>query len=65
MLHALTLLQCVILSFPAGQAGVSDWNNALKLGYDPEVEVFPEWLTTQVIHHMCYNTTNPLLNVSS
>ena len=27
---------------------VSDWNNALKLGYDPETEAYPDWLTQQV-----------------
>jgi len=24
--------------------GVTDWNNALKLGFDPEAEEYPEWL---------------------
>lgn len=37
----------------AGFAGVSDWNNALKLGYDPEAEIYPEWLTAQVGTVMC------------
>lgn len=27
-----------------GCFGISDWNNALKLGYDPSREVWPEWL---------------------
>jgi len=27
---------------------VTDWNNALKLGYDPGSEAYPEWLTSQV-----------------
>lgn len=31
-----------------GQRDVSDWNNALKLGYDPEAEGYPEWLLAQV-----------------
>ncbi|GBF88954.1 xylulose kinase [Raphidocelis subcapitata] len=30
-----------------GRAGVSDWNNALKLGFDPEAEAYPAWLTDQ------------------
>ncbi|GFR50176.1 hypothetical protein Agub_g12343 [Astrephomene gubernaculifera] len=32
---------------PYGNAGVSDWNNALKLGYDPASESYPGWLATQ------------------
>lgn len=31
-----------------GQRGVSDWNNALKLGYDPGAQAYPEWLMKQV-----------------
>jgi hypothetical protein len=31
-----------------GQRGVSDWNNALKLGYDPGTEAYPQWLAQQV-----------------
>ncbi|WVZ62819.1 hypothetical protein U9M48_012519 [Paspalum notatum var. saurae] len=30
-----------------GQYGVSDYNNALKVGYDPEVDAYPSWLTSQ------------------
>lgn len=26
----------------------SDWNNTLKLGYDPEAEQWPPWLISQV-----------------
>lgn len=29
---------------------ISDYNNVLKLGYDPAVEAFPEWLSSQVSH---------------
>ncbi|GLC37560.1 hypothetical protein PLESTB_001760900 [Pleodorina starrii] len=28
-------------------SGVTDWNNALKLGYDPELESYPAWLAQQ------------------
>ncbi|EFJ40231.1 hypothetical protein VOLCADRAFT_40978, partial [Volvox carteri f. nagariensis] len=28
-------------------SGISDWNNALKLGYDPETESYPAWLAEQ------------------
>ncbi len=31
-----------------GRRGVSDWNNALKLGFDPALEGYPEWLLRQV-----------------
>lgn len=27
-----------------GRIGISDWNNALKLGFDPELEAWPQWL---------------------
>ncbi|TXG64621.1 hypothetical protein EZV62_011615 [Acer yangbiense] len=30
-----------------GKLGVSDYNNALKVGYDPEVESYPLWLLSQ------------------
>eukprot|EP00775_Hariotina_reticulata_P007510 gene7510-7720_t len=30
-----------------GRPGVSDWNNALKLGFDPETESYPQWLSSQ------------------
>ncbi len=26
-----------------GQLGISDWHNALKLGYDPAAEAYPDW----------------------
>ena len=26
----------------------SDWNNTLKLGYDPQAEQWPSWLMSQV-----------------
>jgi len=31
-----------------GRRDCSDWNNALKLGFDPEVEGYPDWLLKQV-----------------
>ncbi|MBA0602063.1 hypothetical protein Gorai_002259 [Gossypium raimondii] len=30
-----------------GQLGVSDYNNALKVGYDPEADSYPDWLLSQ------------------
>ncbi|XVF01025.1 hypothetical protein REPUB_Repub04eG0052200 [Reevesia pubescens] len=30
-----------------GQLGVSDYNNALKVGYDPELDSYPPWLLSQ------------------
>ncbi|CAA3017317.1 xylulose kinase isoform X1 [Olea europaea subsp. europaea] len=30
-----------------GKLGVSDYNNALKVGYDPEIEFYPPWLLLQ------------------
>ena len=37
------LLCAALLGVPAGACG-SDWNNALKLGYDPEADAWPAWL---------------------
>lgn len=37
-----------ILGRMTGRYGVSDWNNALKLGYDPERLCWPEWVTRLV-----------------
>ena len=31
-----------------GRRDVSDWNNALKLGFDPAAERWPAWLASQV-----------------
>lgn len=33
-----------------GQPGISDYNNALKLGYDPQSLSYPDWLTALDIH---------------
>ncbi|GLU02850.1 hypothetical protein SLE2022_200830 [Rubroshorea leprosula] len=30
-----------------GELGVSDYNNALKVGYDPELDSYPPWLLSQ------------------
>ncbi|KAK2978274.1 hypothetical protein RJ640_017125 [Escallonia rubra] len=30
-----------------GKLGVSDYNNALKVGYDPELDAYPPWLLCQ------------------
>jgi len=31
-----------------GRWAASDWNNCLKLGYDPAAQAFPDWLASQV-----------------
>ncbi|CAK9326485.1 unnamed protein product [Citrullus colocynthis] len=36
-----------LLSFLHGKLGVSDYNNALKVGYDPEIDSYPPWLLAQ------------------
>jgi len=33
-----------VLSQLTGVPGISDWNNALKLGFDPETLTWPDWL---------------------
>ena len=40
-----------------GRGDVSDWNNTLKLGFDPGEEAYPAWLQAQVRS----NPTRPLL----
>ncbi|XP_023641006.1 uncharacterized protein LOC17889870 isoform X1 [Capsella rubella] len=35
-----------------GKLGVSDYNNALKVGYDPESESYPSWLLSQPYSHL-------------
>jgi sugar (pentulose or hexulose) kinase len=41
----LALHQCDwVLGRLTGRFGISDWNNALKLGYDPQNEDWPEWI---------------------
>jgi len=34
-----------VLGQLSGRFGISDWNNSLKLGYDPQMEHWPEWLS--------------------
>ncbi|XP_039142162.1 D-ribulose kinase isoform X1 [Dioscorea cayenensis subsp. rotundata] len=35
-----------------GKLGVSDYNNALKVGYDPETESYPSWLVSQPFSYL-------------
>ncbi|KAE8819400.1 Xylulose kinase [Hordeum vulgare] len=35
-----------------GKYGVSDYNNTLKVGYDPEIGSYPSWLMSQPYSHM-------------
>jgi hypothetical protein len=51
-----------VLCHPAGRPDVSDWNNALKLGFDPAAEAYPQWLSSQVPsrQHYCPNKGNDL-----
>ncbi|KAL6611181.1 hypothetical protein ACP70R_039109 [Stipagrostis hirtigluma subsp. patula] len=42
-----------------GQYGVSDYNNALKLGYDPETDSYPSWLMSQPYSHMLPSVRAP------
>ncbi|BAY51150.1 putative sugar kinase [Thermostichus vulcanus NIES-2134] len=32
-----------------GQLGISDWHNALKLGYDPAKEAYPDWFSHPIL----------------
>lgn len=35
-----------------GKLGISDYNNALKVGYDPEIDSYPNWLLSQSFSHL-------------
>lgn len=36
-----------LASLLTGRRDTSDWNNTLKLGYDPEAQCYPDWLLAQ------------------
>jgi len=61
---------CTCLFFlPRRRRNTSDWNNALKLGFDPESEAYPEWMLRQVrlsgaaagpaLHPPCWRFIHP------
>ncbi|KAK9113029.1 hypothetical protein Scep_020548 [Stephania cephalantha] len=48
-----------------GKLGVSDYNNALKVGYDPEVDSYPKWLASQPYAYMLPSVQAPGSSVGS
>ncbi|KAG8080838.1 hypothetical protein GUJ93_ZPchr0007g5815 [Zizania palustris] len=54
-----------LLSLLHGQYGVSDYNNALKVGYDPEIDSYPGWLLSQPYAHMLPSVRAPGVPVGS
>ncbi|KAL5563101.1 hypothetical protein UlMin_032848 [Ulmus minor] len=42
-----------------GKMGVSDYNNALKVGYDPELDSYPSWLLSQPYSQLLPSVTAP------
>ena len=50
-----------VAAFLHGQRGVSDWNSALKLGFEPATECWPDWLLAQVRirNALCLNQPRP------
>ncbi|XP_031382693.1 D-ribulose kinase isoform X2 [Punica granatum] len=42
-----------------GKLGISDYNNALKVGYDPEIESYPAWLLSQPYSRALPSVTAP------
>ncbi|GJN07680.1 hypothetical protein PR202_ga25528 [Eleusine coracana subsp. coracana] len=42
-----------------GQYGVSDYNNTLKVGFDPEIDSYPSWLMSQPYSHMLPSVRGP------
>lgn len=47
-----------VAAFLHGQRGVSDWNSALKLGFEPATECWPDWLLAQV--RICTGPDKPV-----
>ncbi|KAF9603657.1 hypothetical protein IFM89_037316 [Coptis chinensis] len=48
-----------------GKLGISDYNNALKVGYDPEINSYPKWLVSQPYSHMLPSVIAPGTSVGS
>ncbi|XP_078439771.1 xylulose kinase-1 [Wolffia australiana] len=48
-----------LLSLLHGKLGVSDYNNALKVGYDPEADCYPPWLRSQPFSQMLPSVQAP------
>lgn len=58
--HALFLHQADwLLWLLHGKLGVTDYNNALKVGYDPEVDSYPSWLVSQPYYHLLPSVVAP------
>lgn len=45
--HQADWLLAALLGWRSGVPVTTDYNNALKLGYDPEAEAYPDWLISQ------------------
>ncbi|CAL0329261.1 unnamed protein product [Lupinus luteus] len=48
-----------------GKLGVSDYNNALKVGYDPEVDSYPSWLVCQPYSRLLPSVVAPGTPIAS
>ncbi|DBB14894.1 TPA: hypothetical protein ACH3X3_004495 [Trebouxia sp. C0006] len=46
-----------LASLLTGRRDTSDWNNTLKLGYDPEAQCYPDWLLAQP-YAVCAGTSD-------
>uniref|UniRef100_A0A7C9ALR6 Carbohydrate kinase FGGY N-terminal domain-containing protein n=2 Tax=Opuntia streptacantha TaxID=393608 RepID=A0A7C9ALR6_OPUST len=42
-----------------GKLGISDYNNALKVGFDPEQDAYPRWLLSQPYASVLPSVTSP------
>ena len=47
-----------------GKWQLSDYNNVLKLGYDPGLEEFPDWLSSQVLLSRQYFATRTISSIN-
>ncbi|XP_059654086.1 D-ribulose kinase [Cornus florida] len=48
-----------------GKIGISDYNNALKVGYDPELDSYPDWLLSQPYSHVLPSVQAPGTSIGS
>jgi len=67
LLHQADWLSSLLLEQP-DKAGVSDYNNALKLGYDPGIKDYPEWMKSRdfasILPQTILAPSTPIGNVS-
>lgn len=46
-----------------GEYGISDYNNTLKVGYDPEIDSYPSWLMSEPYSYMLPSVRAPGVSI--